>query len=136
MYQSITIIGYVGRDAEMRYTPTGQAVTSFSVATTNGYTSSNGENVKETSWFRVSVWGKLAEICNKYVKKGSLVAVEGRLTADKATGSPRIWTKQDGSTGTSFELNARTVKFLNRVESDRGEEVSHSEDTETEEVPF
>lgn len=132
MYQSIIIIGYVGRDPEMRYTPSGQAVTSFSVATTNAYTSSNGENVKETSWFRVSVWGKLAEICSKYIKKGSLVAIEGRLTPDKSTGSPRIWTKQDGSAGTSFELNARTVKFLNRVETERDETAI----SETEEVPF
>lgn len=112
MYQSLTIVGNVGKDPEMRYTPTGQAVTSFSVATNRQYTGSNGEQVKETIWFRVSTWGKLAETCNQYVKKGSKVLVEGRLTADKATGGPRIWTKQDGSAGASFEVTANTVRFL------------------------
>jgi single-strand DNA-binding protein len=112
MYQSLTIVGNVGKDPEMRYTPTGQAVTSFSVATNRQYTGSNGEQVKETIWFRVSTWGKLAETCNQYVKKGTKVLVEGRLTADKATGGPRIWTKQDGSAGASFEVTANTVRFL------------------------
>lgn len=133
MYQSITIIGYVGKDPEMRYTATGQAVTSFSTATTKTYKTSGGETVKETTWFRISVWGKMAEVCEKYVKKGSLVAIEGQLTPDKSTGNPRIFNRQDGSAGASFEVNARTVKFLNRVESDHGEE--HASD-ETEEVPF
>lgn len=112
MYQSLTIVGNVGKDPEMRYTPTGQAVTSFSLATNRQYTGSNGEQVKETIWFRVSTWGKLAETCNQYVKKGSKVLVEGRLTADKNTGGPRIWTKQDGSSGASFEVTANTVRFL------------------------
>ena len=112
MYQSLTIVGNVGKDPEMRYTPTGQAVTSFSVATNRQYTGSNGEQVKETIWFRVSTWGKLAETCNQYVKKGSKVLVEGRITADKNTGGPRIWTKQDGTAGASFEVTANTVRFL------------------------
>ena len=112
MYQSLTIVGNVGKDPEMRYTPTGQAVTSFSVATNRQYTGSNGEQVKETIWFRVSTWGKLAETCNQYVKKGSKGLVEGRITADKNTGGPRIWTKQDGTAGASFEVTANTVRFL------------------------
>ena len=73
MYHSLTIVGNVGREPEMRYTPSGQAVTSFSVATERKYTSGNGEQVKETIWFRVSTWGKQAEICKQYVKKGSKV---------------------------------------------------------------
>jgi single-strand DNA-binding protein len=81
------------------------------------YTNNNGERVKRTIWVRVSAWGKQAENCNQYLKKGSKVLVEGRLTADAATGGPRIWTKQDGSTGTSFEVSAQTVRFL----STRGE---------------
>ncbi len=92
MYQTIIIAGNVGRDPEMRYTPSGQAVTSFSVATNRQYTNNNAETVKETIWFRVSAWGKQAETCNQYLKKGSKVLVEGRLTADPATGGPRIWT--------------------------------------------
>jgi single-strand DNA-binding protein len=102
----------------MRYTPSGQAVTSFSVASNRQYTTGNGEQVKETIWFRVTTWGKQAEVCNQYVKKGMKVLVEGRLTPDKVTGGPRIWQKSDGSSGSSFEVNASTVRFL----SARGEE--------------
>ena len=109
MYHTLIIVGNVGKDPEMRFTPSGQAVTSFSVATNRQYTTGNGEQVKETVWFRVTTWGKQAEICNQYVKKGMKVLVEGRLTPDKATGGPRIWTKQDGSAGSSFEVTAGTV---------------------------
>ncbi len=112
MYHTIIIVGNVGKDPEMRYTPSGQAVTSFSVATNRQYTTGNGEQVKETIWFRISTWGKTAEVCNQYIKKGSKVLVEGRLTPDKVTGGPRIWTKQDGSAGASFEITASTVRFL------------------------
>ena len=112
MYQTIIIAGDVGRDPEMRYTPSGQAVTSFSVATNRQYTNNNGETVKETIWFRISAWGKTGEVCNQYLKKGSKVLVEGRLTADPATGGPRVWTAQDGSTRASFEVYAQTVRFL------------------------
>jgi single-strand DNA-binding protein len=112
MYHTVIIVGNVGKDPEMRYTPSGQAVTSFSVATNRQYTASSGEQVKETIWFRISAWGKQAEICNQYLRKGSKVLIEGRLTPDKATGGPRIWTKQDGSAGASFEVTASTVRFL------------------------
>jgi len=71
MFHTLIIVGNVGRDPEMRYTPSGQAVTSFSVASNRRYTSSNGEQVNETIWFRVSAWGKQAEICNQFLKKGS-----------------------------------------------------------------
>lgn len=112
MYHTVIIVGNVGKDPEMRYTPSGQAVTSFSVATNRQYTASNGEQVKETIWFRVSAWGKQAEICNQYLRKGSKVLVEGRLTPDKNTGGPRVWTKQDGGAAASFEVTASTVRFL------------------------
>lgn len=112
MFHTVIIAGNVGRDAEMRYTPSGQAVTSFSLATNRQYTASNGEQVKETLWFRVSAWGKTAEICNQYVKKGMKVLVEGRLTADPNTGGPRVWTGQDGAPRASFEVTAATVRFL------------------------
>ena len=117
MYHTLIIVGNVGKDPEMRYTPSGQAVTSFSVATNRQYTTGNGEQVKETVWFRVTTWGKQAEVCNQYVKKGMKVLVEGRLTPDKATGGPRVWTRQDGSPAASFEVTAGTVRFL----SSRGE---------------
>jgi single-strand DNA-binding protein len=117
MFQTIILAGNLGRDPEMRYTPTGAAVTSFSVATNRQWTNNNGETVKETIWFRISVWGKMAEVCNQYLKKGAKVLVEGRLTADSATGGPRVWTGQDGAPRASFEVSAQTVRFL----SSRGE---------------
>jgi single-strand DNA-binding protein len=121
MYHTVIIVGNVGRDPEMRYTPAGQAVTSFSVASNRRYTSSNGEQVNETIWFRISAWGKQAEVCNQYLKKGSKVLVEGRLTPDKNTGGPRIWQKQDGTSAASFEVTAGTIRFLtSRGESDSG----------------
>jgi single-strand DNA-binding protein len=117
MFHTLIIVGSVGRDPEMRYTPSGQAVTSFSVATNRQYTHSSGEQVKETIWFQVTTWGKQAEVCNQYLRKGTKVLIEGRLTPDKATGGPRTWERKDGSTGTAFEVTAATVRFL----SSRGE---------------
>lgn len=111
-YQKIIVVGNLGRDPEMRYTPGGQAVTNFSVATNRQYTSSNGEKVKETVWFRVSAWGRQAETVNQFLKTGSQVLVEGRMTPDKATGGPRIWQRQDGSSASSFEITADRVVFL------------------------
>jgi single-strand DNA-binding protein len=121
MFHTIIIVGNVGRDPEMRYTPSGQAVTSFSIASNRRYTSSNGEQVNETIWFRVSAWGKQAEICNQYLKKGSKVLVEGRLTPDKNTGGPKVYSRQDGTSGANFDVTATTIRFLSsRGESDSG----------------
>lgn len=111
-YQKVTIVGNLGRDPEMRYTPGGQAVTNFNVATNRQYTSSNGEKVKETVWFRISAWGRQAETCNQYLKTGSQVLVEGRMTPDKTSGGPRIWTRQDGTPASSYEVTADRVVFL------------------------
>lgn len=134
MTQILIIVGNVGKDPEMKFTPTGQAVTSFSVADSRQYTDKkSGELVKETTWFRVEAWGNLAEICNKYLAKGSKVLIEGRLKPDKETGSPRVWTKQDGSTGSSFEVSANRVEFLSKSEK-KNDDVSSGEDTE--EIPF
>lgn len=116
MYQKIQIIGRLGRDPEMKYSPSGQAVTSFSVATDNQYTDKDGKKVKETTWFRVQVWGKMAEHCNTYLAKGSLVMVEGRMVGDKTTGAPKVYQKQDGSYAATFEINAQNVKFLSTKE--------------------
>lgn len=112
-YHTIILVGNLGRDPEMRYTPNGQAVTNFSVAVSDDYTS-NGERVKRTIWVRVIAWGKQAEACNEYLKKGSTVLVDGRLSADAETGGPRMWTKQDGTTSASFEVSATTVKFIGK----------------------
>jgi len=142
MFQTIIIAGNLGRDPEMRYMPNGQAVTNFSVATSRKYSTSDGQQVKETIWFRVSAWGKQAEICNEYLRKGSKVLVEGRLRPDPATGGPRIWTDQEGNARASFEINASTVRFL----SSRSEMESVTSQADTlaeppaggteEEIPF
>ena len=77
MYQRLVLVGNLGRDPEMRYTPNGTAVTSLSVATSRKYTTADGQQKEETVWFRVSVWGKQAEPCNQYLSKGRKVLVEG-----------------------------------------------------------
>lgn len=118
-YHTIILVGNLGRDPEMRYTPSGQAVTNINVATNRSYTANNGERVKETTWFRVSVWGKQAEAVNQYLRTGSKVLVEGRLNQDNATGGPRIWTGQDGSPRASFEITAQTVRFLSSRQEDQ-----------------
>jgi single-strand DNA-binding protein len=112
MFHTIIVVGNLGRDPEMRYTPSGQAVTTFSVATNRTYTGNNGQQVKETIWFRVSAWGKQAETCNNYLKKGSKVLVEGRLQADPNSGGPRTFSRQDGTTASNFEVVASTIRFL------------------------
>ena len=119
MYQKIIIVGNLGGDPEMRYTPAGQAVTNFSVATNRKYKGADGNTVDETIWFRVSAWGRQAETCNQYLKRGSKVLIEGRLTADPATGGPRIWNKNDGTPAASFEITAQSVQFLSTRGEDR-----------------
>ncbi len=117
MYHKIILIGNLGRDPEMRYTPSGQAVTNFSMATTEKWTGQDGQLQERTIWWRVAAFGKMAETVNTYLKKGSKVYIEGRVNADPKTGGPRIYTRQDGTAGSSFEVTASTVKFL----SSRGE---------------
>lgn len=137
-YHTIIIVGRLGRDPEMRYTPNGQAVTSFSVASDRQYTGSDGQKVKETIWFRVSVWGKQAESCNEYLKKGKMVLVEGRLQPDAKSGGPRIWTRQDdGTPNASYEVSASTVRFLSsRSEGDAGPGIEPSGGDVADEIPF
>ena len=112
MFHTIVIVGNLGQDPDMRMTPGGQYVTSLNVATNRQYTGSDGQPVKETTWFRVSVWGRQAEACAQYLQKGRQVLVEGHLRPDPNTGSPKIWTRQDGTAGASYEVTARVVRFL------------------------
>jgi single-strand DNA-binding protein len=128
-FHTIILVGNLGRDPEMRYTPSGQAVTNFSVAVNDNFTSSNGEKVERTIWVRVSTWGKQAEICNQYLKKGRKVLVEGRLVTDPNTGGPRVWERQDGTKSASFEVSAQTVRFLSQRGEDDGGAVPPGEPT-------
>ena len=109
MFHSLTAVGRLGGDpSELRYTPTGTAMCQFSLAIDKGY----GEN-KVAMWWRVSSFGKTAEFVNQYGKKGRIAVVEGELSPDKETGSPRIWnSKETGEPRASYEVAASTVKFL------------------------
>ena len=119
MYHKLIIAGNLGRDPEMRYLPSGAAVTDMSVATNRVYTDSNGQKVTETTWFRVSVWGGMAETVNQYLRKGSKVLVEGYLRPDPETGGPRVWTRNDGTPAASFEMTAQNVTFLSSRAEDQ-----------------
>lgn len=133
MFQKLIVVGNLGKDPEMRFTPSGQAVTNFNVATSRQYTAADGQTVKETCWFRVSVWGKQAEACNEFLHKGSKVLVEGRLIPDPETGGPKVYQGKDGP-GASFEVNASTVRFLSG--RDEGGERQQAPATIDEEIPF
>jgi single-strand DNA-binding protein len=112
MYQRITLVGNLGRDPELRYLQNGTPVTNLSVATNNTYTNQQGEQVKETTWFRVSVFGKQAESASQYLTKGKSVLIEGRLKPDAATGGPRLWSGNDGTMRASYDVTATTVRFI------------------------
>lgn len=101
MYQKIYIIGNLGKDPELRFTPTGLPVCNFPVATNRSWYNSNGERQEETVWFRVSVWGRQAEACNSHLSKGSLVHISGRLRP-----------KNPDRKQASYDLTAEDVKFL------------------------
>ncbi len=103
----MTIVGNLGSDPEMRFTPSGRPVTSFRVATNWRYTSAEGERREETEWFTIVCWSKLAEQCNQYLTKGRLVYVEGRLKTS-------TWEGQDGQQRSRNEIIADRVKFLDR----------------------
>jgi single-strand DNA-binding protein len=103
----IIVIGNLGRDPEMRYTPSGQAVTSFSVASSRRYRTGDGEQREETEWFNVSAFGRLSEICNQYLTRGQQVYVEGRLRG-------RSYTDRDGQPRYSLEITATEMQMLGR----------------------
>jgi len=142
MYHKVILVGNLGRDPEMRYTPSGAAVCNFSMATSEKWTGQDGQPQERTLWWRISVFGKMGEACNTYLKKGGKVLVEGRMNADPKTGNPRIWTGQDGQARASFEVTAAAVKFLSsRAESGGGgqpggEMVESDAPAEEGEIPF
>ena len=131
MYHKIIIVGNLGRDPEMRYTPQGTPVTSFTVAANRSWTNADGTPGEETTWFRVSAWRRMAEVCNEYLSKGQQVFIEGWLKPDPETGGPRVWTGNDGIARASFEVTPRIVKFLGR----RGERVAVEPGVSLEEPP-
>ncbi len=102
MFNLQIVLGNLGSDPEMRYTPQGKAVTTFSVASNRSYTKADGQKIKETEWFNCQAWGTDAENCNKYLKKGSLVLVTGR-------------TKTEGWTGTDGQKHSKRIVVVDQV---------------------
>jgi len=115
MYHKIILIGSLGRDPEMRYTPDGTPITSFAVATDKRWTDQSGQQQQRTVWFRVTAWRRQAEICSQYLSKGKLVMVEGTL------GEPKPYQSRDGEWRASLDVQADAVRFLSgRDEGESG----------------
>ncbi len=101
----VILIGNLGRDPELRYTQGGQAVASFSIATTESFTKKSGERDERTEWHRIVAWGRTAELCAQYLSKGRTVYIEGRLQT-------REWENKEGQKQRTTEVVAQTVQFL------------------------
>ncbi len=112
-FNKITIVGHLGRDPELRYTPQGTAVCNFSVATTEKRKDKTGEAQEQTTWFRISVWGRQAEVANQYLAKGRQVYIEGRLRQEE-------YTDREGKVRTTLEVMASDLHFI----GPRGDEQS------------
>ncbi|MCP5039982.1 MAG: single-stranded DNA-binding protein [bacterium] len=109
----VILIGNLGRDPELRYTQSGQAVANFTLATNENYTNRSGEKVEQTEWHRIVVWGKTAELCAQYLAKGRPAYVEGRLQT-------RDWEDKEGVKRQTTEINAMTVQFLGGARGEGG----------------
>lgn len=116
MHSKTILIGYVGREPELRYTGNAIAILNVSMATSRKWTGNDGTKKEETTWWRVAIWNKLAESLQPYIHKGSLLYVEGIIRPDEF-GNPSVYTKQDGTPAASFELNADVVRLLNRTDA-------------------
>jgi single-strand DNA-binding protein len=114
MFSRVEIIGHLGGDPETRFTQNGASVCSFNVASNRAWTNNDGSKGEETTWWRVSAWGRLGEVCQQYLTKGQLIFVEGQLKPDRETGRPSVWTDQNGQPRASYELRASSMKMLGR----------------------
>jgi single-strand DNA-binding protein len=123
------IIGRLGRDPEMRYTPSGRPVTTFSVATSRSWNTSDGERRTETEWFNVVAWGSLAEICKEYLNKGQQVYIEGRLQT-------RHWDDSEGNKHTSTEIVANEMIMIGERRENNDIPSEGEEAREEDEFPF
>jgi len=122
----VMVIGRLGRDPEMRFTPSGKSVANFSIACNRSWKNAEGERITETEWFNVVAWGNLAEVSKQFLKKGNLVYVEGRLQS-------RSWQDNEGQQHKSIEIVARDVLLL----TDKQDNENEMEDSDDAEVyPF
>lgn len=103
----VQLIGYLGRDPEMRYTPKGTPFTRFSVAVNRTWSSADGERHTETEWFNVEAWGKLGELCNLYLRKGRLVYIEGELRTER-------WEDDKGEQRSIVKVHATGMQMLDK----------------------
>jgi single-strand DNA-binding protein len=134
MYAKIVLVGNLGGDPEMRYTPNGTPVTNFSLAVNRKFKNGDGELVERTTWFRVAAWGKLAETTNEYLSKGRLVLVEAEdIKASAYAGN-------DGEPRASLEVTARSIKFLGgsrgQGSEEQAEEAANLGAPVEDEIPF
>ena len=135
MFQQIILVGNLGNDPEMRYTPSGRPVTTFTMAVSRTWNSADGERHNETEWFNIVAWGNLAEICKQYLNKGQQVYIEGRLQT-------RRWEDKEGQKHTSVEIVANEMMMLGdrRDTHSNNEEGSESAENESasneDEFPF
>ena len=125
----VQIIGHLGKDPEMRYTPSGKPVTTFSVAVSRSWNSADGERHSETEWFNVVAWGNLAEICKQHLHKGRTIYVEGRLQT-------RSWEDPEGKKIYRTEIVANEMIMLSDRREAGDEPPGESAEVEEEEFPF
>lgn len=136
MYQKIILIGNLGKDPDMKMTPKGTSVCHVSLATNRNYTTGEGKEIKETTWWNITVWGKMAEAVFKYMHKGSKVYIEGHINPGE-DGNPRLWQRQDKSTAASYDVTAEVFKFLDKAGSSSETPASNGEpETPTGDIPF
>ena len=117
----VMVIGHLGKDPEMRYTPSGRPVTTFSVAVSRSWNTADGERRSETEWFNIVAWGNLAEICKQYLHKGQQVYIEGRLQT-------RRWEDKEGQKHTSVEVVANEMMMLGDRRDGKGSQDEEQED--------
>ena len=134
----VFIIGNLTRDPELRYTPSGTAVANLRIAVNRRYKDKSGEAKQEVCYLTVVSWDKQAEVCNQYLHKGMRVFIEGRLRPD-TNGSPRVFQRSDGTTGSSYEVVATTIKFISprtEGEAPAGDEFEAPATSGEEDIPF
>lgn len=140
MLNKVMLIGYVGKDVELRYTPAGAPVANFSMATSERWKSKTGEKVEKTEWHKIAAFNKLAEICGEYLTKGKLVYIEGKIQT-------RSWEDKDGIKRYSTEIVANNMTMLggSKTSANTGNPVSSNnsmpsassaEDVDLDDVPF
>ncbi len=127
-FNKIIIVGNLGRDPELRYTPQGTPVASFSLATNERRKDKAGEQQDVTTWFKVTLWGKQAEVASQYLNKGMQVYIEGRLRLEE-------WTDRDGATRTTLEVHATDMQFIGSQSRAESGEHSQSDNQRSEPAP-